>query len=160
MSCVFYECVLSHGPLFRAGSSCLPLIGQLLQSQASYWPSLSGPRPLTSVTRSGPGWHRHMSRQLWRADESHCVVTWGPGDQSEASIAETLTNERRALNSTVCNVTRIGDIKCDGDFLAHNECIVNITLLKIHNRLRSISLSKFCLMHLSGGSHLLTIILF
>ena len=115
---------------------------------------------LTLVTRSGPGWHRHMSLGLWRADESHCVVTWGPGDQSEASIAETLTNERRALNSTVCNVTRIGDIKCDGDFLAHNECIVNITLLKIHNRLRSISFSKFCLMHLSGGSHLLTIILF
>ena len=132
--CVLRVC-LSHGPLFRADGSHLPLIGQCLIFQPSDWSQTSWCVGDQVCYR---GWHRHMSRQLWRTDDSHAVVTrLRPirGEYYECwPIRERIKSidqwePRSVFPRVYCN-DNWGHIKCDGDFLAHNECIVNITLLK------------------------------
>ena len=51
-------------------------------------------------------------------------------NQSEASISSIDQWEASSVSPRVYCNDNWGHIKCDGDFLAHNECIVNITLLK------------------------------
>ena len=115
-----------------------PLIGQCPTFQPSHWPQTSWCIS-DQVCYRGPGDDIAICHDSYDGLMIVTLLSRGSDqsepsirsiDQSEASIKSIDQLEASSLSPHVYCNDNWGHIKCDGDFLAHNECIVNITLLK------------------------------
>ena len=138
MSCVFYECVClmdhfleqtAHARASDWSVSYIPALWLVTNIMMYRWPGLlpgtgddiaichdsyDGLMIVTLLSRGS----EQSEPSIW------CVEQW------EASIKPIDQWEASSVSPHVYCNDNWGHIKCDGDFLAHNECIVNITLLK------------------------------